>query len=63
MTYTPYISYPILIIIFIYDGPGEKIFTELYRNQEEEKLVIDGTYIRVHQYGVSGREGGKTRNL
>ena len=44
-------------------GLWEKIFLNLTRDLDEEELMIDGTYIRVHQHGAGGKGGRKSKGL
>ena len=44
-------------------GLWEKIFLDLTRDMDEEELMIDGTYIRVHQHGAGGKGGRKSKEL
>jgi transposase len=44
-------------------GIWEKVFLELSKDLDKEEMMIDGTYIKVHQHAAGGKGGQKGREL
>jgi len=44
-------------------GLWEKLLLGLSSDRDEEELMIDGSYVRVHQHGSGGKGGTKNKGL
>jgi transposase len=49
--------------LWIEKGVWQKVFDELSKDKDMENIMIDGSYIRIHQHAAGARGGRKNRQL